>query len=242
MVYTKKRKSSTISTAAPYKRRRTSRHTYSSSGLRARYSGWNPRNFSNVNKPEWKYIDFNMVTQNGANTQQLLNGLHVGNTAITRVGQKVNLRSIQCFFDVIGKCVAPVAADFCCNTWGIAIVLDRQANATQCAFADVFNTDSALSYVAMMRNLANRKRFKVVKSWHLIQSLCNTTSAFKSRPINWYHKFRRGITVDYNIADNGTYADITSNALYLMCFSLFVPTGAATSQVMFSIRVRYTDV
>lgn len=197
-------------------------------GLVPVYRGFNPRRFS---KGEWKYVDNqdNHLLTNAV-TQQLLNGLLPGTSASQRIGMKVMIRSIEMRFWLYAQALTV-------NTLTrIALVLDKQCNALPPNPADVWDNKMAPYNVSTIRNLANRKRFKIM--WD--KSLPISTQA----PVKHYHlymKLKRPIITEYNAGVAGTIADIASNSLYLFSWSSDA-TGANQAVFTFVVRVRYTDM
>jgi len=165
-----------------------------------------------------------------------LNAMALGNTASTRVGMKVDMRTIE----------------LCLRTWTtpatgveqfgrVMLVLDRQTNAVgPAALTDILTSAAVTS----PRNLANRKRFKILwdRKFTLGNNVTNTagTGSPTSRILKAYIQLRR-ISTDYNTANNGTVADITSNSLHLVYFGTEA-AGNTDAFLVGTIRVRYTDV
>lgn len=220
----------------PVQRKRSAKRQYRrpaakrprAGGLVPVYRGFNPRRFS---KGEWKYVDqqdTHVLTN--AVTLQLLNGLLPGTSASQRIGMKVMIRSIEMRFWL------NAAANSINTLARIALVLDKQANGAPGAAADVWDNKATPYNVVTIRNLANRKRFKIM--WD--KTLPVSTEA----PVKHYHlymKLRRPIITEYNAGVAGTIADIASNSIYLYSWSND-NTGANQVTYTFVVRVRYTDM
>jgi len=183
---------------------------------------------------EWKYAD-TALNQDLNTTPQIncLNALALGNTASTRVGMKVDMRTIE-----LGLRSWTTPATGVEQFGRILLVLDRQTNAVgPTALTDILST----SAVTSPRNLANRKRFKIL--WDRRFTLGATaagTGSPTSRLFKAYLNLRR-ISTDYNTANNGTVADIVSNSLHLVYFGT-EPAGNTDAFLVGTVRVRYTDV
>lgn len=216
----------------PYKRKRTYGSSYKPAAKRPRTGGlitrsYMPRRFT---QGEWKYVDnqdSHVLTN--AVTARLLNGLVPGTAANQRIGMKVMIRSIEIrlWLNSINSI----------NTLArIALVLDKQSNGAPGAAADVWDNKASPLNVVTIRNLANRKRFKIM--WD------KTMSMSTQEPVDYYHlymKLRKPIVTEYNAGVAGTIADICSNSLYLYSWSND-NTGANEVTYTFVARVRYTDM
>ena len=176
-------------------------------GLVPSYHGWQPRQFQ---LGEWKYVDtvFNPDV-NTTMAYQSLNVMQLGNTASTRVGQKIAVRSIELRIQV-----RPTAATGVEQFGRFIVVLDRQPNAAAPAAATDF---MAAATTTSPRALTNRKRFKFLldRSYALGSVVAGTnTSTPTSRYYHIYMKLRRPIIVEFNAANNGTVADISTNHIF----------------------------
>lgn len=203
-------------------------------GLVPTYQGYNPRRFA---MGEWKYKDIDAnVDFNTTATMTLLNGLAPGTSASQRVGMKIAVRSIELHMhatSTTGTGDEQVAR--------LSIVLDRQPNgAAPSAITDIITASS----VSAMRNLANRKRFKLLwdKRYPFGSTITNaSTGTPTTRVMKLYMKFRRPIIVDYNSGVAGTVADISTNSLYLLTLGTVAP-GNGDVTATFYARIRYTDM
>lgn len=157
----------------------------------------------------------------------LLNGLARGDDINQRSGREVMMKSVELRFN-----------SFATGTTGVdqihrvALVYDRQANATALTWADVF-TSSSINYP---RNLENRKRFKVLMdTWYVINASGEPGTAHVEK---YYRKLAHPVT--FNSGNAGTVADITTGSLYLMWTSS-AAAGAGAGTIQGRCRVRYTD-
>jgi len=163
----------------------------------------------------------------------LLNGMAQGTTASTRIGRRINIKSIEYRFDVENSSA---------SLWvghRFMIVLDQQANAATPAFTDIY--DVALP--TTLRNISNMPRFKVLMdSGEQITVGSIDTSVDNDKVAAAYNGYMRcNIPVQYNVGTAGTIGDIQTNALY------FVMIGNATTAItdaqVFTgqVRIRYDD-
>lgn len=181
---------------------------------------------------EWKFLDINgaATAMNQTGFIQCLSTLKLGNTASTRIGQKVAWTSLEMRIMVY---VGATAVTGQVARW--QIVLDKQPNA---ALATAANIYAAAPYFRSPRNLENRRRFKTIMDKELVMSTYGQSGDHRFQ--NIYVKFKRPVTTFFNSADNGTIADITSNAL-LFVLSGSNAAGTTASSMDFVIRLRYTD-
>lgn len=198
-------------------------------GLVPTYRGFTPRAFT---RGEWKFLDLtvnNAMDSTGA--MLLLNGLQPGSSASQRIGMKVAIRSLQ--MKLISFCTAGTGVDQE-HRW--LVLLDRQANgAAPAALTDFL----AAGNTKGLRNLANRRRFKIVldKRYYIN----NANEPGSARVFNVYMKFRRPLIVEYNAGIAGTIADIVSNSLYLVLIGQVAP-GTGAGMIQGYARIRYTDM
>jgi len=209
------------------KRRNTSARPYQ--GLVPSYQGYQPRSFS---RGEWKYLDTTIsVAADTTGNMTLLNGMVPGNSASQRVGMKIDIRSIE--YRLVARATATTGLD---QGHRLLFLLDRQCNGVAPAALTDFLT---VGNYQGMRNLAQRKRFKVLKDYYL--ALNASGEAGSHRNIYKYMKFRRPITTEYNAGTAGTIADISTNSLYFISIGNNV-AGTTAGQVVGYVRIRYTDV
>lgn len=207
------------------------KRVYRRAGLIPTYRGFAPRMFA---RGEWKYSDVTIASANGWSTTALLtllNGIAGGTLANQRVGMKVSIRSLEIRLNntVNANDVTQI------NRW--MVVLDRQANAAApAALTDILTTADVFG----MRNLANRKRFKIMLDKTAVvpdQAISGTGGRY------WkvYMKFRRPLIVEYNANIAGNIGDISSNSLYLITIGN-IAAGATCTGVYGATRIRYTDM
>lgn len=201
-------------------------------GLVPTYRGFTPRQFS---RGEWKYNDLNTAVDiNSTATLTLLNGLQPGTAANQRVGMKITMKTLE-----IRARMATTAATGVEQFARWFIVLDRQPNgAAPGAITDIISAAG----VQYPRNLANRKRFKILldKCW-AFGATSVATGTPTSRFVKYYLKFRRPLVTEFNTGVAGTVADISTNSLYLVVIGSEV-AGNTDVQAAINTRLRYTDM
>lgn len=215
-----------------YQRATKRRRTTTRYGLVPIYRGFTPRAFS---RGEWKYVDTSLSQDfNVTPSMTLLNGLAPGTSASTRIGMKVDFRSIEMkgrLLTTPGTGVEQVIRAM--------IVLDRQPNGVApTAITDILVGASTIT----PRNLANRKRFKIL--WDKILPMGATsvsTGTPTSRVLKLYKKFKKPITTEYNTGVAGTIADISTNSLYFITYGS-VAAGDTDVNGSLYFRLRFSDV
>lgn len=126
------------------------------------------------------------------------------------------------------------------------LIQDKQANGGSPSIADVFSQANSRGFM----NLANSKRFKVIKSWEMnlntvFNSYWNSTTAtanFQSgtvaRTVDWSKKVYIPIEFNPNGAATRPITDVKSNNLFIMGFNSSV-NDACTYTL--AVRIRYED-
>lgn len=180
---------------------------------------------------EWKYIDTaDAYAVNTGGTLTLINGLSLGNTATTRIGQKVLLQSLEVKFR--NAVVATTGLD---QTHRIMIVLDRQCNGAALTLAEVINPTNTEG----LRNLASRRRFKILQDIRFDLNAATESGSSYSNKV--YMRFKRPIMVEYNAGNAGTVADISSGSIYMIHLGSNVAGNTAGTSAVVT-RLRYTDI
>lgn len=163
----------------------------------------------------------------------LLNGMAQGTTASTRIGRRIQMKSIEMKGYIFNDSATIV------NQVRWVIVLDKQANAAAPAWTDVY--DAATPY--SLRNISNKARFWVLHDSGLISLVGNNTTAGQQTdstivPVEYYKRIN--IPVQYNSGSAGTIGDIQTNSLYFMAIGL---NGAGTfdASLAVNVRIRYDD-
>lgn len=114
-----------------------------------------------------------------------------------------------------------------------SVVYDRQTNAAAPTWADVYTSDDI---EPNLRNLNNRKRFKILGSGYIPMPKAGADVA--RVPIEFYRKLKH--PVEYNSTNGGTVADITTGGLFFM-IRADVALGADDESIAAWSRVRFAD-
>lgn len=185
-----------------------------------------------INADEWKMVENTAAsTAIVTATLQLLNGLVPGDSINQREGRQVQIQSIQMKFR--GENDVTSAGVDTRSTLRFIIAIDKQANAAAPAAADILDLSSS-SAVDAMRNLNNRKRFKILMDRRYAIS--------SAGPANFVDEFyiKRANLCDtvFNAGTAGTIADITSGSIYLLYCS---DTNITPPTVIAQTRLRFTE-
>lgn len=191
--------------------------------------------FTSTGGKELNFVDTAISVPNVSTTASisLLNGLAQGTTASTRIGRRIQMKSVEARMYAY-----PDTTTLACVT-RFAIVLDKQANAAAPAFTDIYDSGTSVA----LRNISNKARFWVLWDSGLIPIIGNTTTAAQGTEASYkaveFYK-RINIPVQYNAGTAGTVGDIQTNALYFVAIGDTV-SGTADARVFGNIRVRYDD-
>lgn len=182
---------------------------------------------------EWKYSDvtLSVAVNSDFPTITLLNGLQPGNTATTRIGQKVSIRSLEYRLGANSD-IAGGLQQF--NRF--IILLDKQTNTVgPAALTDFLSVGTVFG----LRALTQRKRFKIIRDKTYVMT--PPALDYGRRWFKGYVKFRRPLIVEYNAGVAGNVADIVSNSLHIVTVGTEV-AGNTDGALNGQIRIRYTDV
>jgi len=196
--------------------------------------------------PEKKYLDvaasssatvFNFGPTPGSNTVgaptlQLLNGMALGTTGITRIGRQVTIKSW------LFRMAVNAAATGNTGLLRVVVVWDSQANGAALTTTDLFESSNVADVLVSPLNLSNRERFQVVmdKVYNL-----GGLGAVDGVPPDTIHieKFKKmNKIVTFNGGNAGTVGDIATNSLYLITFG---SVGTASPSTSYHSRIRFTD-
>ncbi len=124
----------------------------------------------------------------------------------------------------------------------IALVLDKQSNAATLASEDVFTNKSGSSgrATAVMRNMLNSSRFRVLKTWRMTfpapQLTWDGTNMEQAGAIQHFqHYMKLNIPVLFK-ANAGSIADVVDNSLHVIGYAS-TTEGAAT--LSYNARVTF---
>lgn len=156
----------------------------------------------------------------------LLNGLHQGATAATRIGRKITMKSLLIRYSIA---LAPTSVGG--SPARILVVYDKQPNLLTAAITDILLANDFHS----PNNLNNSDRFITVFD-HISEPISTQNNYSVSGVL--YKKL--GLETMYKDTDNGDITDITTGSLlaFVACNSgITIATGAVGSLT----RMRFID-
>jgi len=190
--------------------------------------------FASVGGRELNFKDTTLgsISFDNAPTLTLINGLAQGTTASTRIGRRVNVRSIQWRFNCSGSTTTSWTSN---RYW---IVMDMQSNAAAPQFTDIFDTADP----STLRNISNMQRFKVLfDSDEFI--IAGNLAAPNNSMLACAHKgyLKVNLPVQYNAGSAGTIGDIQTGSIYFITVGNSSSGTTNTDVFNSAIRIRYSD-
>lgn len=214
-------------------RRGSSRRSAADRRRRSRYPPRRGFSTALINRGiEWKYSDSQLVNSDCNTTAgiTLLNDMQNGNSAITRLGNQIMIRSLE--FRILHKALDATGSD---QVHRFAFVIDRQPNGVVFSATDLWVAADTIS----LRNLDNRRRFKVLWDQSIVVNGHGEPGSYNV--IYKYIKFKKPILVEYNSLNGGTIADIVNNAFFFIEVGNVAP-GTGAGKFNLECRLRFTDV
>jgi len=212
--------------------------------LRGRRRGIRPelKSIDGINAVGMLFQQTNQVCAPGAvdGNLVLLNGCSQGTTVNTRIGNRINIKSIlvRACLQVPDADVGSVSFSQCVR---VMIVKDRQPNGQSFAVGDLFDTTATAGNVTTYAmNLTYRQRFKVLCDRHYVLSGASNAAEFF---FEYYSK--KNHSVEYNgTATIPSVSEIRTNAIWLCLYGPYVNGGNTTNRPHFAactFRTRFTD-
>lgn len=196
---------------------------------------------------ERKYFDTNIIDASISSSGEVLTSLNLvpqGTTPVTRIGQKITIKSIHMHFLFTRNGgddqTAAEATD--CAKIRVLVYIDKQANGAAPAVTDIL--DTATGGFQAFNNLANRQRFLILKDKNLTLGVracaAGSTSGFfvpdSVQTWNWHKKC--SIPVEFS-STTGAITEIRSMNIGM----LFISSDSTnvTPTAIGVTRVRFTD-
>lgn len=186
---------------------------------------------------KWNDVSYTLwASGSGTATVSLLNGLTQGTTANTRVGSRIELKSIAFRSNFQSGTSATGVTPF-----RIKIVYDKQSDGAAPAATDVMAGDAIDSH----NNLSNAGRFITLfdQTWQPQVGYGGGASgagATQAQVLEGYVKC--ALPVKYNSGNTGTVADIVAGAIYVLAWTSGVTFGGAGLDATGHFRIRWTDI
>jgi len=165
----------------------------------------------------------------------LLNGLSQGTTQSTRVGGRIEVKSVQ--FKVNFQNGTNVSG---VSPLRIKIIYDKETNGAAPAATDVM----AVNLIDGLNNLNNAGRFITLfdQTWNPVVGPGTSAVAtnYQAQFLDGYVKCN--LPTKYNAGNTGTVTDISSGSIYVLAWTNgfgFAGTGSDASGYF---RIRYTDI
>lgn len=170
------------------------------------------------------------IASTGTILSTSLNLIPGGTTDNTRVGRKVNIKSIQLqgVFFLPGTATAADMAD----SYRFMVYWDKQANKAAAGVTDILSTAVFHSF----NNLSNSSRFQILKSY---RGSLNGTAGIAGSSGERQEEFSCYIPCDIPVeftSTTGAITEITSNNIGVIGIS-----QDGKIQVSYQARIRYTD-
>lgn len=188
----------------------------------------------------WQYAALTYAVGGGVGTPTVgvLNNLISGSGSNQRIGRKITMKSVflRLYFAISAATESTIS--FAPFRW--MVIYDRQTNATLPSINSILNysqyTAAGASSVLALQNLDWKNRFKVLADETTVLDVSNESACVVQRYINLPMDCKQ---VEFNVNNGGGIGDISSGALYFICWNSFDDT--ATGVVQMVSRVRFTD-
>ena len=167
-----------------------------------------------------------------------INLVRQGATFYNRIGNQITVKSIACSFGIVQDSLSNTGHTW---RWRYMIVYDRQPNGAFPGITDIIsdNDTGACTFDSGI-TIANKSRFTILRDRRGVIDDAGVAAV----QVNEYIKCN--LSVEYK-ANGGTIGDISTGAIYLICFAdfnggaglrlQFMPTSAQGA----TTRIRYSD-
>lgn len=204
-----------------------------------------PRSIQKKIKDEVKTIDATWsgtklsIDATAANSILPLNVIPTGNSAVTRVGKTVWLRSVHIRGQVNGGTTTVITK--CC----ILLVYVRNTNQAAAVppWADILTTQSPNS----LTNRDNATKFKILRRWDFAIAGNSTTAAQQTassiQTIDEFVSFKKPLQVQWTAGSStGAFAEMEKGALLLCFVGGGADAGTTSAQSYGQSRVYFTEL
>ena len=199
--------------------------------------------------PELKYIDAStvgtVIDESGNIT--LLNGLLTGTSATSRVGMRIQMRSVHLKYMINGPVYTnPASTSPMAQTVRIMLVLDMQPNGATFALSDLLEDTTPGIGIVSSLYMANAARFKVLYDKRVTVTAAIVTASAaevqfaENKTVYDETYLKLSHEVHYANSNNGDITDMRTGALFLVTLC---DTAAALTQPLITsyVRLRYHD-
>jgi len=204
--------------------------------------------------PELKCVDIPPVTGVVSSTAsfQLLNGIQNGSAFYNRIGNKVEMKSLE-FRANLGLSANNTTSGT--EYLRFAIIYDAQPNGVFPTWADIFtsydNAGATTSDQFSYLNINNRERFKVFADWAFTapfgantavtnEAMCAMNTCQEATNFHRFIKLKRLVANYKGSASPSAIGDLATGSLFFVSFGTRAAADA-NYQIYFSARLRYYD-
>lgn len=193
--------------------------------------------------PEKKYNDeTGAFSISDSGTIRLLNGLFLGTSATTRIGQKIMIKSMQIKFQITGPDAGNTPT--LNSIWlRLMVVYDDQTNGATPALSDIIEDASSSTVVLSPISMANSQRFRILyNKVCVVQSQLATSVEVPTFSDLWDETYQKlNLETHYSNSNAGDVTDIRKGGLFLVMVAFTNATSANQPGVTYYSRIRYTD-
>lgn len=186
---------------------------------------------------EMKFYDTNVGTTSiptyeggGALVTPTIVNMAQGSGASQRIGRKIQLKKIQCKFEV-KPYTSAVDPQPC--TVRIMLIMDRQSNGSTPVVGDVLQNIAGFPPTVHFNRLDNCYRFRILASKSFSTNMVQS-DIFNERHVELSHTFAQPVSVEYGSNDGGADTVFTNNIFVLMLAGC-----PGKVEIIQSYRVRY---
>lgn len=199
-----------------------------------------------IASPEQKYVELISTGTSVSSTETLvlLNGISLGTTDNSRIGQKIRITKLE--FN--GFMSLNPAASGGSDTGKVSLFLDKQANASATAFAVAINSDVAAPYTdngnsMMLKNATHEKVYYIIKDWdYTLDANAGVSGAWQADIMRFKCEVPINRVIVYDNSNAGNITDIISNSMWLGFKGAHTSGGGGTSTIAYVVRVWFTDM
>jgi len=205
---------------------------------RALSSNTNNSLFQKGGGVEKKWIDVAatlLVTTVGTGAITLLNGLTQGTTSVTRIGSRIEVKSVQFKYNFQSGTTATGVTPI-----RIKIVYDKEANGALPVATDIMATDQ----IDGLNNLYTAGRFLTMydQTFNPVSAGGSNATAAGNQAQLCEGYVKCNLPTKYLNSNFGDYRDISSGAIYVIAWSNGSAFGGAGFDGTANFRIRYTDI
>lgn len=190
--------------------------------------------------PEKKIKDLSIVTAvRDTGAIALLNGLQLGTSVTTRIGQKIVIKSIhfKIYIEAANFSQTPTVMP---ATIRCMLIWDNQPNTQTPALSDILEDATNTVAIVSSQFTGYLSRFRIL--WDKRYTLTNAITNVQAPKINDYDEvfLKTNLLVSYSDTNNGDIQDIITGAIFFVTVS--DSSGAANDPTVYGYsRIRYVD-